>query len=94
MIYAHQLRGLIRTDEALAEHYLAQIQGEYPATGTHRLTLLLRRGIAIGRAAARRDQLAALFPAGEMAATKPHTTADSSLDLQATQTVALSPAGE
>lgn len=81
---AAQLRALIRNDEALAEHYLAQIQGEYPAVGNQRLTLLLRRGVTLGRMAARREQLASLSSATEPAATKSNTTADSGLELQPT----------
>jgi hypothetical protein len=83
---APQLRALILNMEALAEHYLTMLQGEYPITGNHRLTVLLRRGLAMGRIAEHREQLASLSSAPEPTATKSNTTADSSPALQPTVT--------
>lgn len=87
---ACQLRALIRNDEALAEHYLAQIEGEYPATGNHHLTLLLRRGVALGRMNARRDLLASLSAALPPACTSRanHLNGDNSGLLEPTTTAA------
>lgn len=81
---ACQLRAMIRNDEALVEHFNAQLQGEDEATGAQRLTLLLRRGIAMGRMAAHRDHLSTLSPATESTVSESSTTADSGLELQPT----------